>query len=307
MAINKTNNLFYIVISVSVTMLLMLGCWWLYLVLQLSSKLKELNYPSIGGNLVNMIQWEGVTFFIFLMILTITLLSIYLSDHKKTRSLQAFFSSITHELKTPLASIKLQSQVLVDFIENSELPDGEKEYLLKYTSRLANDSLRLEDQLDKHLQLSRIKRGAFINLRTVNINSFLANQIKRYESLADFDLISDQKNLQIYADDFALQTIVRNLIENSIKHSNSKKLVCTFSIKPEKDSVILEYTDNGTGFSGDSKKLGKLFYKHDSPKGSGIGLYLVKKLMLQMKGNAEIKVEDSFNFRLHFLKVASDD
>ena len=89
-------------------MVFLLGSWWLYLVFKLANKLETLNHPLLEGNLVKMIKLEGLTFFIFLSILTVTLLYIYIQDHKKTISLQAFFSSLTHELKTPLASIKLQ-------------------------------------------------------------------------------------------------------------------------------------------------------------------------------------------------------
>jgi signal transduction histidine kinase len=300
MELNKTKNGFYILISFSVLMLLLLGGWWLYLVMKLASKLKDLNHPSIEGNLVSMIQWEGVTFFIFLIILTITLLYIYLSDHRKTRSLQVFFSSLTHELKTPLASIKLQSQVLLDHIGESSLPKSEKDFLNKYTTRLANDSIRLEDQLDKHLQLSRIERGAFLNLRSINIYNFIQNEIKRYKDFASFSVEIDDKTSLIKADDFALQTIIRNLIENSIKHSNIDNINCRFNSVTEGNIIKLFYTDNNKSFSGDTTKLGELFYKYNSPQGSGLGLYIIKKFMYLMGGKPHISVNESIVLELHF-------
>jgi signal transduction histidine kinase len=307
MQLNKTKNGFYILISVSVLMLLLLGSWWLYLVMKLASKLKDLNHPSIEGNLVSMIQWEGVTFFIFLIILTITLLYIYLSDHKKTRSLQAFFSSLTHELKTPLASIKLQSQVLLDHIDESSLPNSEKIFLNKYTTRLANDSLRLEDQLDKHLQLSRIERGAFLNLRSINLYNFIQNEIKRYTDFIEISVeINDTRSL-IKADDFALQTVIRNLLENSIKHAHVDTIKCKFHTVREDDIIKLFYTDNGQSFTGDSSKLGELFYKHNSPQGSGLGLYIIKKLMYLMGGKPHISANENLIFELHFKRVETTD
>lgn len=285
---------------ISAVMLLLLGSWWLYLVLKLATKLNELNYPSIEGNLIKMIQWEGVTFFILLVFLIVTLLVVYISDLKKTKSLQAFFSSLTHELKTPLASIKLQTQVLSDFIEDLNLSEEQNAKIQKYTTRLTDDSLRLEDQLDNHLQLSRIERGSFVNLRNINISNFLSQEIKRYNSLINIEINIADKTTLIKADDFALQTIFRNLIENSIRHVNKDIKEAKIHVVQEKNKVKVFYTDNGEGFNGDTQKLGQLFYKHNSPKGSGLGLYIIKKLMYVMNGKPNIRVEDKFIFELHF-------
>jgi signal transduction histidine kinase len=299
MELNKTKSGYYILISLSVLMVFLLGSWWLYLVFKLANKLQDLNHPLLQGNLVNMIKWEGVTFFILLSGLAITLLYIYLQDFKKTKSMQAFFASLTHELKTPLASIKLQSQVLTDNIEEMDLTNEQREKLTKYTKRLIDDGLRLEDQLDNHLQLSRVERGAPLNLRAINLNNFIKNEKKRYKDqiAINYDGIPD--TLIVMADDFALQTILRNLIENSIKHGNLSSPEATISLISGKQNTI-RYTDNGNGFNGDLTQLGNLFYKHNSPQGSGIGIHLVRKLMFQMNGLLTITKSEQLQFELQF-------
>lgn len=306
MQLNKTKNTYYAFISFIVFMVLLLGTWWLYLVMKLANKLEDLNHPSIEGNLVSMIQWEGITFLILLLVLIVGLFLTYISDHKKTKSLQAFFSSLTHELKTPLASIKLQSQVLIEYLEESSLPINEKSSLAKYTTRIANDSVRLEDQLDKHLQLSRITRGAALNLRTIDIDNFINQEAKRYVDLIQVHITSPQEPLFIKADDFALQTIIRNLIENTIKHVKkneaSIELECEFSIKLCGDKVSLLYSDSGHDFRGETRKLGDLFYKFNSPQGSGLGLYIIRNLMSLMGGKALITANDGLELNLQFLQ-----
>lgn len=278
-------------------MLFLLGGWWLYLVFNLANKLSGLNHPSISGNLLRMVQWEGVTFFGLLFLLTILFLYIYLQDFKKTKALQAFYASLTHELKTPLASMKLQAQVLNDLI--LEIKDGSRDKLLKYTSRLIEDNLRLEDQLDNHLQLSRLERDAPLNLREIDLADFIRNELKRYRERIEYELTEEQPGIKIHADDFALQTILRNLIENSLTHV--KKAPICAQIKLTFDSQknpVFTYQDNGSPFRGNYESLGKLFYKYESPKGSGIGIYLMHQLAYKMQ--AQLKILPSPNLCFQF-------
>lgn len=306
MELNKTKPGYYIIISISALMVFLLGSWWLFLVFKLANKLQDLHHPILEGNLINMIKWEGLTFFILLAVLTFTLLYVYLQDFKKTKSMQSFFASLTHELKTPLASIKLQSQVLADHIDDLELKSEQKEKLAKYTDRLINDGLRLEDQLDNHLQLSRVERGAPLNLRSINLSNFFQAERKRYTDQVEIDFHSIPTNLEVMADDFALQTIFRNLIENTLKHvkSSSKKISIT---QDKLNKNIIQYQDNGALFNGEVHLLGKLFYKHNSPQGSGIGLHLVHKLMLQMNGDLKITNEEGLKFHLKFKEQGDQD
>lgn len=304
MELNKTRNTYYILLSLALVMLVLLGSWWLYLVFKLANKLQVLQHPLLEGNLVRMIKWEGATFFCLLLFLSITILYIYLQDYKKTKSLQGFFSSLTHELKTPLASIKLQTQVLWDLIEKSSLAKDEQSKVLKYTARLLEDGTRLEDQLDNHLQLARVERKAYLNLVPINISQFLTKEIQRYSSNIDFKIIQDDSDLNILADGFALQTVLRNLIDNSIKHTPSDKKQIIFEIKKD-EQVLLIFHDNGNEFKGDINKLGTLFYKVNSPKGSGIGIYLIKKLIKQMGGDLKIVADPGLKFFIH-LRPAQD-
>lgn len=306
MELNKTKSGYYILISASVTLVFLLGSWWLFLVFKLANKLQDLNHPLLEGNLIRMIKYEGLTFFILLLILGITLFYLYLQDFKKTKSMQAFFASLTHELKTPLASMKLQSQVLTDQIEDMSLDNSEKEKLIKYTDRIVNDSLRLEDQLDNHLQLSRVERRAPLNLREINLHNFLQNEKKRYQGKIDIKLEELPTNFLILADDFALQTIFRNLFENTIKHgeeSTPKAIIKLINT----NSTYIEYSDNGKTFHGDFNQLGRLFYKYNSPQGTGIGVYLIKKLIGQLGGELKIEQDKGLKFHLHFKTTGNEE
>ncbi len=307
MTLEKIKRGFYFIILITVGTLLLLGGWWLYLVFKLANKLDQLNHPLLEGNLIRMVKWEGATFIILLITLTIILVYIYIQDHKKTISLQAFFASLTHELKTPLASIKLQTEVLTDIISKVQISPQERERINTYTTRLIDDSIRLEDELDNHLQLSRIERGAVLNLRKIELVSFIKKEQKRYEHLMQFEAIEDEKHIYILADDFALETVLRNLFENSIKHCKTKPVIGRFSFVESPKETQLIYQDNGPPFSGELNKLGTLFYKHESPQGSGIGVYLIHKIMQKMKGELSIKHGPNFISILSFAKGEHSD
>ena len=299
MELNKTKNWFYIFSGIIILFIMVLGCWWLFLVFKLASQLENANLPSLQGNLIDMVRWEGATFFTLVVSLAIAILYFFFQDHKKTKSLHAFFASLTHELKTPLASIKLQSDVLNEFVEEMDIKATAKERMSKYTKRLIQDSTRLEGELENHLQLSRLERTGKLNLTSVDLTQFLKAEIQYFDEVKIN--IDTRKNHFIQADEFALKTIIRNLIENSIRHNKILDEI-DITITEENNFIKIIYTDHGKPFSGDLDNLSKLFYKHQSPKGSGIGLYLIKSLTKGMNGEFKIDNMNSLNFIFKFKK-----
>lgn len=260
-------------------LIMALGTWWLYLVVKLSDKLGK------GDSFLNMAKWEGSTFLVFLLLISAALFYFYYQDLKKANSLQAFFASLTHELKTPLASIRLQAEVI-----NSTLTDERSSSLV---NRLIEDTQTLEDELDKILQLSRMERGGQLNITSIDLRTYLHK--------FNFSYPQDQ-DYRVQADEFALKLIIRNLLDNTAKHCRNPQQAVDINLYRENKKIVLHYNDHGSPFTGDPKKLGNLFYKHDSSKGSGIGLYLIKKLMLKMQGNCEILSEPNLQFKLTFIR-----
>ena len=240
-----------------------------------------------------MVQWEGLTFLLSLLTLLITLIYIYFQDIKKTRALQNFFASLTHELKTPLASMRLNAEVLEELIEGVEFS--------KYTQRLKQDALRLENELDKSLHLSRLEKGGLLNLTSIDLISFIDHQFKRYSHIP-YTIEGESSEFNIMADEYALSIMMRNLIDNSLRHNKELKNI-VIKLSQNHDKIFMSYNDQGEAFSGNIKNLGKLFYKHSSPKGSGIGLYLIKKLSSKMKAKFTIHHEKNLIFSFEFTKA----
>ncbi len=263
--------------------LLALGVWWLYLL------------SEMGSNINKMIIWEGITFLVLLSLSLSGFLILYIRDTKKNKTMAAFFSSLTHELKTPLASIRLQTEVLVEQLENTN--DNKSKII---SERLIEDTQKLEIQMDKILQLSRMELGGNLSPTSIDLEKFIHKMFKTWSRGLKYKVHADLKSSMVLADEFALELIFKNLIENTGRHTPSKNVDITIKQGPH-NLVELIYDDHGI-FEGDPQKIATLFYKHNSSKGSGIGLYLVKKLMSAMKGSFRIQGIPSIKFVLDFEK-----
>jgi signal transduction histidine kinase len=298
MDVNKTRRWFYGLTLLWVFMLLGLGSWWLYLVFKLHYTLSSLNLPELGSQskFLNMMRWEGSFFFIFLVLLGGSLFVMYFRDMKKSKSMQAFFSSLSHELKTPLASMRLQAEVIKDLIEDES---HSHDQLASLTSRLIEDTHKLESELEKSLQLSRIEQDAEMTLVPVSVERYLKRQEQKLHTPIKVKLDIAANATEVMADELSLNMIFRNLFENSIRHNKELETVLIKVVKSGHNVVIL-YDDFGKKFQGDPAHLGELFYKFNSTKGSGIGLYLIKNLMRKMHGQFEILNGDRLQFMMTF-------
>jgi signal transduction histidine kinase len=280
------------------TTILALGIWWLFLLVKLSNLLEASKQLPTGMNFIRLVKYEGGTFLMLLILISVTLLYFYFQELKQTNMVRAFFASLTHELKTPLASMRLQAEVMHDLVENNKFDS-----LHDYAHRLIDDGKRLELEMDKILQLSRVQKGGRINLSEVDLVRFIKTLINKNYPEIKFDLQSHDVDPFILADEFALSLIIRNLIDNSLKHCKEPQI--KFTLLEKNAEIFLVYTDHGS-FSGDITKLGQLFYKHNSPKGSGIGLYLIKELMIQMNGTFKTINHSPLEFQLAFQKDSSN-
>lgn len=286
---NNSSKLLFTLSLLWSAVLLLIGAWWVYVMINFESFLGHAERPRI----TKMLAWEGGSFLVLLMLLSISLLILYLKDQNKTKSLQAFFASLTHELKTPLASIRLQGEVINEILDSKKDPA-----LDRLIGRLIDDTAKLEAQMDKILQLSRIERGGELNLTSVALVPFIKNLAKTWVPDHNVEITGAVTTASIEVDEFALSLIVKNLLENTRIHTTSKKIV--IKISEDQHRVKFSYFDHGE-FKGDIEKLGTLFYKFNSTKGSGIGLYLTQKLLEKMDGRLDInRIENGLRFDLSF-------
>ncbi|PIP94233.1 MAG: hypothetical protein COW00_13470 [Bdellovibrio sp. CG12_big_fil_rev_8_21_14_0_65_39_13] len=292
---SKKLSLLPILTSLWVGLILLLGAWWLFLIWKMGNPDTFIIRPNLG----RIIFWEGGTFIVLLLFLSLTFIALYHKDRKKGSALQAFFAGMTHELKTPLASVRLQSEVIDELAKTLN-----NDRLNVLVGRLLHDTQKLENQMDKILQLSRLESGGELNISSLDVVSQIELAFKRWGRELKWH-IHNQTNKPIFVmmDEFAFELIMRNLIENTLVHSHSQNV--TIHLNDKGQDIELIYHDQGE-FSGDPKKLGQLFYKHNSKRGSGIGLYLIHGLMKQMKGTFSVDISTSIAFRLAFPKSSEE-
>lgn len=274
------------------------GLWWLYLLFELGSQLKTLEGSGLEyARLIRMLDLEGTTFIIVLFTGGVFAGWVYLQDLKKSRSIQAFFSSLTHELKTPLASMRLQAEV-IDEIKDDP---SQSEKLSILIGRMIEDSQSLETQMDKALQLARLEQGGSFHLKPIELQSFLKRILYRYNE--NYSINLELNNLEVMADEFALELIFKNFLENTKRHQPDSKRIDIKTVR-ESGYIKITYNDYGKPFQGDISKLGELFYKHNSSQGTGVGLYLTKRLSHAMKGQLIIEQTPHLIFHLKLSKVS---
>tara|TARA_B100000925_G_scaffold285217_1_gene261253 strand:- start:1061 stop:1942 length:882 start_codon:yes stop_codon:yes gene_type:complete len=291
MELKKRSNILIIITLLSLSGVFALGVWWLYLLIKIS----QLDPEAMKTNVVNLAKWEGSTFLFLLITLASSFLLLYFKELSQAKSLQNFFTSLTHELKTPLASIRLQSEVLADSLEKT-LPDSKE---INFAERLIEDTQNLETQMDKIIQLSRITRGGKLHLHPVDIGSIIKNMVKNYAGDLEIE-VGGLADYKVMGDQFAIELILKNLMENTKHHSENK--IALISISKKVSSIEITYADEGH-FKGDINKLGKLFYTNHSSRGSGIGLYLCGKLLKAMKSEINISTKKHFKVSFNLSRV----
>jgi signal transduction histidine kinase len=196
---------------------------------------------------------------------------------------QNFINGFTHELKTPIASLQL---FLETFIRH-ELPRVEQ---LKYLEYMKRDTVRLADNVNRILNLSRLEdrnfKADFIEQDlVVLINSFLENTPHLFEE-GNVTFQSDIQSLILPIDTALFEMLMMNLITNALIYNKSpvKKVEITLMLQGK--TIYLDFKDNGIGIDKyQLKRIFKKFYQvGKTTKGSGLGLYIVQSIVKLHKG-----------------------
>lgn len=278
-----------------VAALMLMGLWWIILFNKIATQIEYLDLNSTITKYIFILKWEVPFFFMLLIGMLIFFIILYWKDQRKNLTLHAFFSSLTHELKTPLASIRLQAQVMEEIIDKLE-DQSKKVKLKKYSSRLQQDSEDLEIFFEKLLQLSRLNTNSNLELASIPVTSFIKEIAHSFPVKLIF---KNEMNPIILADPIILKLVFKNILDNTSRHNKGR--CATIGIYLDDAShICLTYQNNDDHFLGDKKLLGQLFYKYNSPKGSGIGLYLCHQLLKSMKGSLKISNHKDFTLIMKF-------
>jgi signal transduction histidine kinase len=227
---------------------------------------------------------------------------------EKLNELKSYFvSSVSHDLKTPLTSIKMFTEIL----KSSQKVSDEKK--AQYLDIIEGESNRLSRLIDNVLNYSKIEKGIKeYHFGKVEVNKLINDVINSMEYLFMMQKFTYEKHLFnrelfINADRDSIIEAIINLISNSIKFSIDKKIL-TISAYKEYSFVVISIKDEGIGISDqDCENLFKPFFQSNKlnanqSTGAGLGLSIVKNIMDAHKGKIEFdsSLGKGTTFRLIF-------
>ncbi len=246
-----------------------MAVWWFYLGTSFLTQLEnhEIFKQELALRQKNMLIWEGLAWMVFLFGGGITLIFLISRERFQSQSLRQFLATFSHDVKTALASLRLQTDILRE--EVGDIPA---------INRLDSDVVRLQLQLENSLFLASQKDLQFF-IENLSLRQLIESYRENWPNLK-IDLNQDAV---VRADRRALDSIFGNLIQNAQVHGRAKNI--SISVK-RIDSCLIEVrvSDTGKGFGGDLANLGSLFERHNPSSGSGVGLYSVVVLVKRMGG-----------------------
>lgn len=272
------NVLRYGLVAVWLLFTVALAVWWVYFALRQLDALARLDaeHASMLTRYHRMLMWEGGTLLLCLVGGGAALAWLVHRERKESQLIREFLAAFTHELKTPLASIRLQAEVLNEGLGESVGRDKVKRLL----SDIGRLYLRLENSLflASERSLSLVEEG----MRFSDVMASLRDLWPQMEIVVRGDCI-------LNCDRRALEAVVGNVLQNAVAHGKSEKMSISMG-DAKSDCVAIRFDDEGLGYRQDRKLLGKLFSRPYGGSGSAIGLYLVKLLCERMHGHVSFPV-----------------
>ncbi len=223
-------------------------------------------------------------------------ISVIFKQKKLSEIKNDFINNMTHELKTPIATIRLSSETLMNSNQDTS-PDK----LLRYSSIIYKENKRLESQVERVLNVANLDRNKIrLNRTTFNVHEIIEEakenfEFNQLEELGgQISLNFEAKDAIINADLVHITNVINNLLDNAIKYCDKvpEIIIRTQNVK---NKIIIRFKDNGKGIARDNLKyIFDKFYRvptgnlHDV-KGFGLGLFYVHTIINELGGTIQVK------------------
>lgn len=232
---------------------------------------------------------EGATFLGLILAGAIFIFRAVRRQLRETKEQQNFMMAITHELKTPIAVTKLNLETL----QKRELTPPQQQRLIHTSLIEAN---RLDNLCNNLLLSSQLESEVYRTvLENMNCTSLLEEVIMEFHQR--YPDLKIEKNLQpnclIMADSFLLKMVMHNLLDNAVKYAGKKTI--NVDLNAQNDKFLVSIIDAGPGIREEEKvKVFDKFYRvgnaaTKAAKGTGLGLYLCKRIVETHKGTIAVK------------------
>jgi two-component system sensor histidine kinase SenX3 len=228
----------------------------------------------------------GIIFFALIIAGMIVNTSFLVREIRRSEQHDSFINAVTHELKTPVASIRLHLETL----QRRDLPEPQKQ---EFYRLMLSDTDRLTETVEQVLRAGRAgdKRAGreksavdFRQLVQECMNAARTRHHLAVEAIRYEDGSTNGSSLRVLGSDEDLRTAVFNVLDNAIKYSGEEVNVCVQLSVPDEKRIVLSVQDQGVGIPADDlKSIFKRFYRVNDRslahvKGTGLGLFIVKSI-----------------------------
>jgi signal transduction histidine kinase len=294
----KRSRIAILLVGLWVAFTVTLAGWWLVFGLRQLDLIKSLSLQGAPDlhRYYQMLLWEGGVLIASLIGGGLALFYYARREQRRHAQVEEFFAAFTHDAKTSLASLRLQTEALREDLASS----GPSALL----DRLLSDTLRLQLQLENSLFLVNLSGGKLF-LEPLKLSDKVDALRHHWPDLE----ITQTGDGILTADARALESVLTNLVHNSVTHGRATRV----EIKIENDAagrLHVQMSDNGSGFAGDFQQLGgKPLVRHTRHSGSGVGLYIVRQLARRMNGTIEFSRGSNGGFvaELQFSQTKATD
>ena len=245
----------------------------------------------------------GLTFY---MVLT-------LKERQVNRRQVNFVDSVTHELKSPIASLRL-------YLETLEMRDLDEPKRKEFYQVMERELERLDGLIEQLLQVASLDAiGENSQIEQVPIDKLIRDCAQatatRYRLDFETSFVLDLVPCKITCSQLVLEMVIGNLLDNAYKYGGHPAVIEVNMERLKNNRVKIQFKDNGEGVPQEiRKRIFKLFYRagdelHRRQKGTGIGLYIVHTLVRKLKGKIKVLGRSDQNgtiFQLELPVTASE-
>jgi two-component system, OmpR family, sensor histidine kinase SenX3 len=247
----------------------------------------------VGWILLNLQQIAllvlGIIFFSLIITGLILNTSFLIREIRRNEQQDAFLNAVTHELKTPIASIRL-------YLETLKTRDIKPEKRQEFYDTMLADSDRLLNTVEQVLLASRAReQKRILNISEINITAILrecAERIRARYDLPDdaITLVTSEDRLRISGDADEIQAVFSNLLDNAVKYSPEEVKITMNAKNLNEKFIVVRIRDAGTGIPpSELKRIFNRFYRVPDrstrqTKGTGLGLFIVRSIVKKHGG-----------------------
>ena len=285
MTTNKAHNRSLLIFYLLVGYVVLQFSWWAYHIYTLAQEVAK--EESFVQRKIMMITGEALVFFLILAVGVYFVRKTFNKELELAKEKKNFILSVTHELKTPIASSKLFAETILSRDISKEKRDDILDKIIK-------DQTRLEKLVENILLISKVEEHQLhLEREKVNCHEFIESVIKGldFSESTNFDI--DAK-IEIKVDRFYFTSVIQNLHENAIKYSQDK-IGIVWSAQQLGNSICIQIKDQGIGVPlNQREKIFNLFHRIGDEntrdtKGTGVGLYIVQKIIALHNGTIKAK------------------